>query len=444
MKRLCQKIQNSIILFLKLLLYVLVALCFYGIMGIKNAHMLVLSRTSVIIAFAWVVMLVMLNNIYGGYDIGIRRKKQIFLSLAISTIIIDVVAYLMLNIMNRNDDNNQSFKIEFFGMLIIIMILQLLINAVFVKLGDAFFRYISIPKKTLIITGEQVNDNKVRAALKSIPGNFEVVNSLYDNSPKLYDSINSVDAVFIYNIEISHRTEIVNYCYKYVKDVYFNPEVADILEHSASQLMLNDMTFLALGYHGMSFEQRVMKRLIDIAISTVALIISSPVFLVAAIAIKKADGGSVFFRQKRATVNGKVFEIYKFRTMKENVENFSSTKDDDRITSPGKFLRRYRLDELPQFINILKGEMSVVGPRPEMLKNVDEYTKEMPEFKYRLRMKAGLTGYAQILGKYNTSSKDKLMLDLLYIENFSILKDISLIFQTVTVLFDAEDSTEAF
>ena len=141
--------------------------------------------------------------------------------------------------------------------------------------------------------------------------------------------------------------------------------------------------------------------------------------------------------------NGEVFEVYKFRTMKEKVENFSSTADDDRITKVGKVLRKCRLDELPQILNILKGEMSLVGPRPEMLENVYSYTAQLPEFEYRLRVKAGLTGYAQIAGKYNTSPRDKLILDLMYIENYSLWKDIKLLFQTLIVLFKS-DSTEAF
>ena len=130
--------------------------------------------------------------------------------------------------------------------------------------------------------------------------------------------------------------------------------------------------------------------------------------------------------------------------MRENVENFSSTQGDDRITKTGRILRKYRIDELPQFVNIIKGEMSLVGPRPEMLENVADYESKLPEFRYRLRMKAGLTGYAQIYGKYNTSSQDKLMLDLMYIENYSLVKDVQLLFRTILVLFKAEDSTEAF
>ena len=172
--------------------------------------------------------------------------------------------------------------------------------------------------------------------------------------------------------------------------------------------------------------------------------ITSPVILVSAICIKKCDGGSVFFKQKRATVHGRVFEIIKFRTMHENVENFSSTEGDERVTKVGKVLRKYRIDELPQFVNILKGDMSLVGPRPEMLENVADYEKDLPEFRYRLRMKAGLTGYAQIYGKYNTSSRDKLMLDLMYIENYSLIRDVQFLFRTLLVFFKAKDSTEAF
>ena len=166
--------------------------------------------------------------------------------------------------------------------------------------------------------------------------------------------------------------------------------------------------------------------------------------LITAICVKACDGGSVFYKQVRCTRGNRQFEIIKFRTMRENVENFSSTEGDDRITKVGRVLRKYRIDELPQFVNILKGDMSLVGPRPEMLENVEDYEKDLPEFRYRLRMKAGLTGYAQIYGKYNTSSRDKLMLDLMYIENYSLIRDAQLLFQTVLVLFKAEDSTEAF
>ena len=208
-------------------------------------------------------------------------------------------------------------------------------------------------------------------------------------------------------------------------------------------MVLDDVSLIGATVKELTLEQRFIKRTMDIVISLVGLIISSPIWLICAICIKANDGGSIFFKQKRATKNGKVFEVYKFRTMKENVSNYSSTAGDDRITKVGKVLRKFRLDELPQILNILKGEMSLVGPRPEMLENVYSYTADLPEFEYRLRVKAGLTGYAQIAGKYNTSPRDKLILDLMYIENYSIWKDVKLIFQTLIVLFKS-DSTEAF
>ena len=179
--------------------------------------------------------------------------------------------------------------------------------------------------------------------------------------------------------------------------------------------------------------------------SGIGIIVCGPLMLVCAALIKAEDGGSIFFRQLRATKGGELFNVYKFRTMKEeNAENRSVTSDDDRITKVGKYLRKFRIDELPQLINIFKGEMSVVGPRPEMVENVDKYTAELPEFSYRLRVKGGLTGYAQIAGKYNTSPKDKLVLDLMYIEKYSLWLDFKLIMQTVTVFFRAGDSTKAF
>lgn len=207
--------------------------------------------------------------------------------------------------------------------------------------------------------------------------------------------------------------------------------------------LLDDISMLNYNVKGLTMEQRIIKRCMDIGLSLVMGVLTSPIWLVSAIAIKLYDGGSILFKQKRATIHGNVFEVYKFRTMKENVENRSVTDHDDRITAPGKILRKIRMDELPQLLNILKGDMSFVGPRPEMIENVLAYTKELPEFRYRLRMKAGLTGYAQIAGKYNTTPRDKLLMDMMYIENYSVFKDIQLLFQTAIVLLKS-DSTEAF
>ena len=191
---------------------------------------------------------------------------------------------------------------------------------------------------------------------------------------------------------------------------------------------------------------RVLKRLMDIIVSAIGLVIASPIMLVTALAIKLEDHGPVFYRQKRATYAGRIFEVYKFRSMRveDGSIHRSVTKDDDRITHVGHIIRKFRIDELPQLINVLKSDMSIVGPRPEMIENVDKYTQELPEFTYRLRAKAGLTGLAQIYGRYNTSPKDKLIMDLTYIQEYSLWLDVKLILRTVLVLLTPDDSTEAF
>lgn len=444
MRGFCTRFQKSILLIMEILLYVVNYIVFFALLGINNKQLLVLSRTSVVITFSWIIVTLLLTIIYGKYDVGVRKSRPIITSLTLTAIMRDIVAYLLLMIMNRNEDNNQTFKIEFVGIFLAIILFHVLWIFVMTYAGNGFYFYVKSPQDTLVVCSDMSCRKRLTRVIGRFHRQYKIVDFVTYNDDGLKEKMNKAQCVFMYDVPIAERTMLVNECYRSRKNFYFNPEISDILAQSARQAMFDDMSFLACEERRMSFEQRVIKRLTDIIISVVALVLASPIFIVAAILIKKYDGGPVFFRQERATLNGKVFLIYKFRTMKVDSGNRSVTKDDDRITPIGKVLRKYRIDELPQFINILKGEMSVVGPRPEMMENVNAYTKELPEFFYRLRMKAGLTGYAQIVGKYNTTSRDKLMLDLLYIENFSVFKDIQLIFQTALVLLKADDSTEAF
>ncbi|HZK20975.1 MAG TPA: sugar transferase, partial [Oscillospiraceae bacterium] len=198
---------------------------------------------------------------------------------------------------------------------------------------------------------------------------------------------------------------------------------------------------------GLTLEQRAVKRLMDLLISSFAILVFSPFLIAVSIAIKLYDGGPVFFRQKRITLNGKEFEIFKFRSMIVNAEPDGKPKpavdNDKRITPIGKFMRPWRIDELPQLFNIFMGDMSIVGPRCERVEHVKEYCKQMPEFAYRHKVKTGLTGYAQVYGKYNTTAYNKLKLDLIYIQNYSVMLDIKLMVLTIKVLF-RKDSTEGF
>lgn len=437
------KIERTIVFMMKACMYLAFLGTFFGIMGIEHWQLLRLSRTAGITLFTFVIMLLAMTNAYGGFDIGKRKSRPIISSLGLAIAFTDFVTYIALMIMNTNAAQNNQFQLESIGLICIVFFVHLAIIFIFVYIGNYVFFRIVPPQRCCIVTSCANSYVQINKAVGAFKLQYDIRYVRDYRASDLYDVILKSDSVFIYDVPVKERTEIIEYCYRNMRNIYFSPEIADIVEISARHVIIDDISLINLPMKELSLEQKILKRVMDIILSVIALILSSPIFLICALIIKLDDGGSVFFKQKRATKDGQVFEVYKFRTMKENVENYSSTSDDDRITGAGRFLRKYRLDEFPQFINILKGDMSFVGPRPEMLENVYHYTKEYPEFAYRLRVKAGLTGYAQIAGKYNTTPKYKLILDLLYIENYSIMKDLKLILQTLIVLFKP-DSTEAF
>lgn len=253
------------------------------------------------------------------------------------------------------------------------------------------------------------------------------------------------DAVVINDIPPKLRNDLLKFCYEQHLRVYLVPKITDVIIRGARDVTLFDTPLVRIMNSGPSLMQRIIKRAMDLVLSSIALVIASPFLLAIAIAIKAEDGGPVFYKQKRLTLNDKEFNILKFRSMIVDAEKFTgevlADEDDPRITKVGKFIRATRLDELPQIINIFLGDMSIVGPRPERKCFIDEFCKEMPEFAYRTRVKGGLTGYAQVYGKYNTTPYDKLRFDLMYIENYSILLDLKLMILTLRIIFSKE-STE--
>lgn len=443
MKRELKKFESTMWLFIKLILYILLMGVFMIIMSKENPALLVLSRTMGITLSTYCIVGLLFLNIYGRYDVGRRKSKPIIYSLALAVLFTDIVTYVQLMIMNTITPSIYAFRLDSIGSLILSFAVQLIIIIIFAYGGNGLFFAIHKPESCCVITSSQESlDNIVKGILK-YRKQYRIDHILDYKDKKLFEIIQDADTVFIHDVPLDIRSKIVRFCYKNKINIYFNPEIEDIVEMNSKYYLLDDVSVLNANVKTWTMEQRVMKKLLDVGLAVVLGIVTSPIWIVSAIAIKSYDGGHIFFKQKRATLNGRVFEVYKFRTMKENVENHSVTDDDDRITKPGKILRKIRMDELPQLLNILKGDMSFVGPRPEMLENVEAYEEELPEFRYRLRVKAGLTGYAQIAGKYNTSPKDKLIMDMMYIERFSILKDIQLIFQTAIVLLKS-DSTEAF
>lgn len=303
------------------------------------------------------------------------------------------------------------------------------------------------PIKVLEVYGEYINGlyDKVRGRKDKY--NVTKLINYKEGLDKVYAELDDFDAILINDIPSETRNELLKKCYENDKRVYFTPKISDIIAKSSEELNLFDTPLCVCKNIGISTAQLFWKRFFDIFLSGVALIILSPILLVVSIAIHMEDGGPVFFRQERVTIGGKRFMILKFRSMIVDAEKdgrpHPAGEKDDRITKVGNFIRATRIDELPQLINIFKGDMTIVGPRPERWEHDELYAKDIPEWSLRLKVKGGLTGYAQVYGKYNTTALDKLKLDLFYITNYSLLLDIQIIFETVKIVLKKE-STEGF
>lgn len=442
MKKHLHKFESTLWLVIKTVLYVLLLTTFIMVQKEENIGLRRLSRTMGITIFTFVIVGLLLLSVYGTYDVGRRKSKPIIYSLSLAVVCTDVITYLQVMIMRANT-NIHEFKLRGIELLFVTITIQIIIVIVFTYAGNALFFLIHEPEKCCVITSSQESLDVIAYAMGRFKKQYRISSVLDYRSADIESYIENADTVFMYDVPSERRIQIMRLCYKYKVNVYFNPYLEDIMEVNATHYVLDDVYLFNKNIKSLTMEQRIVKRVLDIVLSLFLGILSSPLWILGALAVKLYDGGPVLFKQERATIHGKRFYVYKLRTMKENVENYSAKKDDDRITKPGKFLRRTRIDELPQLLNVLKGDMTFVGPRPEMIKNVKNYTKELPEFRYRLRVKAGLTGYAQIAGKYNTTPRDKLIMDMMYIEQFSILRDIQLILQTAVVLLRS-DSTEAF
>lgn len=260
-----------------------------------------------------------------------------------------------------------------------------------------------------------------------------------DEIEKAFKRLKDVDEVFISdNVSDEDKMKVITECLALKKTVYIVPRLFEISLSSARMVQFEDMPAFMVDRLGLTVEQRFFKRLFDIVLSLFGIVITSPLMVIIAILIRSTSKGPAIYRQTRITVGNREFKMLKFRTMYENAEEKTgpvlSSDDDPRVTKVGRVLRNLRLDELPQLFNVLKGDMSFVGPRPERPFFVEQYSRDIPEYTHRYLVKAGMTGYAQIYGKYDTSAVDKLKYDLLYIRDYSLMLDIKLILQTIKVL----------
>lgn len=332
------------------------------------------------------------------------------------------------------------------------MLLLTLLDAIVCLISCYLYNVIYLknqaPRDILMVYGsEEAMELETKMSVRTDKYRFSEKVSVEEGFERICERIHAHDSVLLNDVPAQIRNDILKYCYTNEIRVYATPKLSDIIMSGAEEINLFDTPLRLIKGNGLTFEQRFVKRAMDIVLCSIAMIVAAPIMLIVAIAIKLEDGGPVFFTQKRATIDGKTFDILKFRSMIVDAEKFGqvipATEKDPRITKVGNIIRATRIDELPQILNILKGEMSIVGPRPERVEHVEKYSKDIPEFSYRLKVKGGLTGYAQIYGKYNTSAYDKLRLDLMYIEKYSLLLDIKLILMTLQIMLRKE-STEGF
>lgn len=355
MKRFFKKFNNSILFLMKCFLYLSLMAIFILIMRIENPPIAILSRTMGITLSTYVVSGMLFLRIYGGYDIGRRKSKPIIYSIALAVLLTDLVTYLQIMIMNTIEPDWQSIQFRSIHLLVLTMLIQILCIVVYTYLGNAFYFFVYEPEKSCVIADGQENAAGLIKGIRKFKKQYQVTSIVHYEAKQLYQRIDEAKTVFLAGVPMNERSRIVSYCYEHGKNIYFSPEISDIVETSAEYYMLDDVSLINYRAEGLSMEQRILKRGMDILLSLLLGVVTSPIWLISALAIKIEDGGSVFFKQKRATLNGKEFMVYKFRTMKEHVENYSSTQDDDRITRPGKILRKTRMDELPQILNILRG-----------------------------------------------------------------------------------------
>lgn len=441
-----KKFEATILFIMKLLLFCACAGVFFLIFGSKFYFMLIPTRTSFITLGVFTLVYMMMNIIYGGFDIGKRKSKPIIYSFVLSVFFTDIAAHFFMCIMNITVVHNGKFVYDYPLLLLLTYIIQIFIIVVFTYGGNYIYFSANKPHDSIIITRKGEQTDSIISKIGRYKKQYNITETVFINDPDILKKIDKADSIFFYNLSVPERNAFVEYCYHCKKDIYYSVELSDIVSLGSHRVYFDDKSMVYAPVKGLTFEQRVIKRIMDLVIAGFGLIITSPIFLITALCIKLEDGGPVFYKQERATYAGKIFNVIKFRSMKveDGSIHKSVTKNDDRITRTGRIIRKFRIDELPQLINVIKSDMSIVGPRPEMVENVEKYTKELPEFAYRQRAKAGLTGMAQIYGKYNTSPKDKLIFDLTYINEYSVWLDIKLIFRTLLVLLTPDKSTEAF
>lgn len=396
-------------------------------------------KGNVLFFVVYSAILVLFMMIYGSFSIRKYRTRELVFAFGLSCFFTDVIAYFLMCMIAK-----ALLPPKY---VILTLLAQCLIETGVFILARISADRLEPTAPALLIAAEEDAEESVRNKFDRRRTRYYIDRVVSADMPweELCEIMHSYTTVVLMPMEKELCRRIMDDCFWHGIAIMLKPDMQDIMVNCADTVIMSDVPLCAVHTGNYDRGYLTAKRVLDIVASVCGLIICSPIFLAVAIAIKIQDGGPVFYRQKRLTLNGKPFYLTKFRSMVVNAESATGAvlagKSDSRITKVGAFLRATRIDELPQLLNILNGDMTLVGPRPERPEFYQKYCAEYPEFAYRLRAKAGLTGYAQLYGKYNTTFADKALLDMYYIQKASFLWDLQLIFYTLKIIF-VKESTE--
>lgn len=392
-----------------------------------------------LIYFLYGLVVFSFTILYGGYRVGYYKRGDIIFSNIISIVLANGITYLQTCLIGRAIMTIWPFFVMTALEFAVIWVWATVMHKAYLKMYP--------PYKMLVVHGGNGSELSLIEKISSHSEKYsirKVINVLDYPLEEVYKMALEYESVIICDVKSETRNNILKFCFQHSVRTYLTPKISDIIIRNADEISLFDTPLLICRNQGLSSEQRFLKRIVDLAFSGIGIILASPIMLFVALAIKFQDGGPALIKQERLTLNGEKFMLFKFRSMIVEAEEDGiarlATEGDERITPLGHFIRRTRLDELPQLFNIFVGHMSLVGPRPERPEIAAQYQKETPEFSYRLKVKAGLTGNAQVVGKYNTTAYDKLKLDLIYIEKYSLALDFKLILMTIKIIFMRESS----
>lgn len=393
-----------------------------------------------VLAGVYGMLVLCLFSTMDGFRFGYLRISDVLISQVIALFAVNFITYWQLSLIANE-------MISVLPMLLV-MAIDIVLALVCTVVYSWVYHKVYVPKDMIMVFGRD-EAVTLKFKMETRPDKYRVAKliSVEEGLERICEEIVKYDAVIINDVQADIRNRILKFCYEKELRTYLTPKITDIIVRGAAGINLFDTPLLLVRGKGLTPLQRALKRAMDLVICLLVMIVAAPIMLIVAIAIKLEDGGPVFYKQARATLDGDVFYILKFRSMivdaEKHGESIPATGRDPRITKVGRITRATRIDELPQLLNIIKGDMSIVGPRPERVEHMEKYSHNIPEFYFRTKVKGGLTGYAQIYGKYNTTPYDKLRLDMMYIENYSLLLDIKLIFMTLRIMLKKE-STEGF